>query len=142
CVGGRRDGQLCGHNADCTQNWPGDPGVCNVDNKTLTIQEVASSFQHRRWYEISSTGWDNVFGWGVSPGIPNVQYLVQMGDFNDGLRVENADAGGVNGKLVCLKNCGDNNRADMDGDGRVQNNDTGIVMAHVTSLSVAIPCGR
>ncbi|MBI1824976.1 MAG: hypothetical protein HY287_17395 [Planctomycetes bacterium] len=145
CTGGARAGKLCGHNADCTQNVPGDLGVCTLDNMTLTIQESATTLVHRKWYEVSSAGWSNVDAFGGGPtvvGTPNAQFVLQVGDVNDDGKVQTNDAGAVYPKVPCVANCGDNRREDVNGDLKIQTNDAGIVYPKVPSLAVPKPCGH
>jgi len=144
CVNGTSSGKLCGTNADCTQNGQ-FTGTCNLDNQTLTIREVGTTLQHRHWYEVTSAGWGGPTGvqaFGPGPTVPNAQFVVQVGDANDNGRVLTDDTAVVLEYAPCLANCGDNNRLDIDGDGRVMNADADAVTAHVPSLPVVKPCGH
>ncbi|MBI1825745.1 MAG: hypothetical protein HY287_07495 [Planctomycetes bacterium] len=109
----------------------------------MKIQEIDSTFENQHWYEVSNLGdWPGVapFGLGGTDGL--VQYELLIGDLDGNGRVQNNDAGIVNGHLTCLSNCGADNRGDINDDGRVQNADTGIVYAHMFEQSVPKPCGH
>jgi len=143
CAGGTSAGRLCGHNADCTWGTL-FTGTCNIDNKTLTIQENATTFQHRHWYEVSSAGWlGGACAFGPAPSAnPVAQFQVQMGDVNDDNKVQTNDAGLVYPKVPCVVNCGDNRREDVNGDQKIQTNDAGAVYPKVPSLAVPKPSGH
>jgi hypothetical protein len=110
-----------------------------MDNKTLTIQEVGTTFVHRHWYEVTSAGWGGASGvqaFGPGPATPNAQFLVQVGDANGDKSVLNSDASVVFAHVPCATNCGDNNRSDINGDKTVLNSDASVVFSKVPSVAV------
>ena len=110
--------------------------------RILKIQETASTLVHRTWYSVRNTG-----GWlGVANF--NLQLLCQMGDASDNNFTQAADAtlvytnGPPPNNFPCLAGCGDANRRDINGDGRVQAADATFVYGKVPSAPVAVPPGH
>ena len=102
--------------------------------RILKMQSTGGVLTHRKWYAVRNTG-----GWS---GVANfeAQYVVQVGDANNDLRVLFNDLGVINGSIPCFADCDE--RLDIDGDGRILFNDLGVANGSVPSFPVDKPCGN
>jgi hypothetical protein len=103
--------------------------------RVLRIWENGSALLHRHWYSVASTG-----GWsGVVPF--ELQYVVQVGDASDDVRVLSSDVITINGSIPDFA-APDDARRDINGDGRILGFDVSITNGSIPSLPVLKPAGH
>lgn len=107
----------------------GGPRILKIDG------ESSSTLEHREWYSFQNVGdWSGVANF-------EVQYVVQVGDANDDVRVLFDDLSFINGSIPDF-DADDDAREDINGDGRILFDDLGVANASIPSFPVAKPSGH
>lgn len=108
----------------------------NGNPRILRIHETASTLAHRTWYAVRHSG-----AW-TGMGDFEVDLVVQRGDGNGDKFVTPADVSWINAQIPCITNCGDDRRADINGDGLILSADVLIANSYTGSGVVPKPSGH
>ncbi|MCH7886198.1 MAG: hypothetical protein IIC01_13245 [Planctomycetes bacterium] len=107
----------------------GGPRVLKING------ESSSTLEHRKWYSIQNVGdWSGVADF-------EVQYVVQVGDANNDVRVLFDDLGVINARIPTF-DAEDDAREDINGDGKILFDDLSMANASIPSFPVDKPSGH